>query len=196
MNTASITCLAGAFGAIGPAEWDRFTTGVLRARDHGASRSEVEEVLLQATLFFGFPRTVTAFETLQHCWPATTAPQQGALAPAEQAAAGRALFDAIYERNAPAVHGLLASFHPDFHAFVIESAYGRVLARPGLGPMVRELLAVAGLAALHQLPQLVAHARGALRFGAELDLVRDCMAAGGIVGAQAAGLLARISRAG
>lgn len=196
MNAASITCLADAFGAIGPAAWDRFTASVLRARDHGASRTEVEEALLQATLFFGFPRTVTAFEAMQRCWPATTAPQHGALPHAEQAAAGRALFDAIYERNASSVHGLLASFHPDFHAFVIESAYGRVLARPGLGPMVRELLAVAGLAALQQVPQLVAHARGALRFGAELDMVRDCMAAGGIAGAQAAELLARISRAG
>lgn len=196
MNAESILCLASAFGAIGPADWERFRAAVLRARELGASRAEVEEAVLQATLFFGFPRTVTAFETLHGCWPAAQAPQRGALPAAEQPGAGRALFDAIYDRNGPAVHGLLASFHPDFHDFVIESAYGRVLARPGLGPMVRELLAVAGLAALQQAPQLVAHARGALRFGATLDQVRDCMAAGGIGGAQAAELLARISRAG
>lgn len=196
MSAASILCLASAFAAIGPADWERFRAAVLRARELGAGRAEVEEAVLQATLFFGFPRTVTAFETLQECWPAPQAPQRGALPAADHAGAGRALFDAIYDRNAPMVHSLLASFHPDFHDFVIESAYGRVLARPGLEPMVRELLAVAGLAALQQAPQLVAHARGALRFGATLDQVRDCLAAGGIGEAQAEGLLARISRAG
>lgn len=196
MNAEWVACLASAFAAIGPADWERFRAAVLRARELDMPRAEAEEAVLQATLFFGFPRTVTAFETLQECWPAARAPQHGALPAAEQAGAGRALFDAIYDRNAHAVHGLLASFHPDFHDFVIESAYGRVLARPGLEPVVRELLAVAGLAALQQAPQLVAHARGALRFGATLDQVRDCMAAGGIRGAQADGLLARISRAG
>lgn len=196
MTPESILHLATAFAAIGPADWDGFGAAILRARSAGVSRSETEEALLQATLFFGFPRVVTAFEELQKDWPPHAAPQRGALDPAGQADAGRALFDAIYDRNAGAVHGLLESFHPDFHDFVIESAYGRVLARPGLGPMVRELLAVAGLASLRQEPQLVAHARGALRFGASLDQVRDCMAAGGLGGASAAALLARISRAG
>lgn len=196
MTPESILHLATAFAAIGPADWVAFGAAVLRARSAGASRTEVEEALLQATLFFGFPRVVTAFEVLQRDWPPPAPPRRGALPPPEQAVAGRALFDAIYDRNAGAVHGLLESFHPDFHDFVIESAYGRVLARPGLGPMTRELLAVAGLAALQQEPQLVAHARGALRFGATLDQVRDCMAAGGMGGAAGAALLARINRAG
>jgi len=188
--------LARLFATIGPADWTGFSAAATEAAGAGVGRSEVEEALLQATLFFGFPRVVTAFETLHRCWPMESAPRPGALPPGAQPEAGRALFDAIYERNAPAVHALLGSFHPDFHDFVVECAYGRVLARPGLDPMVRELLAVAGLAALQQVPQLVAHARGAVRFGATLSQVRDCMAAGGLEGAPAEELLARISRAG
>ncbi|MEY4672660.1 MAG: hypothetical protein RL148_444 [Planctomycetota bacterium] len=188
--------LARMFAAIGPADWTGFSAAAADAAAAGVHRSEAEEALLQATLFFGFPRVVTAFETLQRCWPQESAPGHGALPPGAQAGAGRALFDAIYDRNAPTVHALLQSFHPDFHEFVVECAYGRVLARPGLGPMVRELLAVAGLAALQQVPQLVAHARGAVRFGATLSQVRDCMAAGGVEGVPADELLSRISRAG
>lgn len=137
-----------------------------RGRDHGQPRADFEETLLQAVLFAGFPRVVSAFETLATAWPTTEPPTGGALPPADQAAAGNALFAAIYGRNTDAVHGMLRSFHGEFHDFVLEAAYGRILARPGLPPKERELLAVGVLAAQDQRRQFVAHARGAVNFGA------------------------------
>lgn len=138
-------------------------------------RQDFEETLLQAVLFAGFPRVVTAFETLAEAWPTTSAPTGGGLPVAEQAAAGQALFAAIYGRNETAVHGMLRGFHADFHDFVLEAAYGRVLSRPWLTPKVRELLAIGVLAAQDQLPQFVGHARGATHFGATPDELREVL---------------------
>ena len=142
-----------------------------RAAGVGLSRSELEETILQATLFFGFPRAVSAFEVLNERWPIDNPPSASGSSEPERMAAGRQLFASIYGRNDMAVRELLGSFHGEFHDFVLEAAYGRILSRPGLSPRTREILAVAALSQLNQWPQLVAHARGAMHFGAsELDL--------------------------
>jgi AhpD family alkylhydroperoxidase len=70
---------------------------------------------------------------------------------------------------------MLATFHGELHAFVLDVAYGRILSRPALPPRDRELLAVAALAALQQTPQLVAHGRGAIHFGADPAALREAL---------------------
>jgi 4-carboxymuconolactone decarboxylase len=152
----------------------------LQACAHAAAaralpRQDLEETLLQAVLFCGFPRVVTAFEQLNEAWPASTPPAGGGLPPAEQGPAGEALFARIYGRNTAAVHAMLKGCHRDFHDFVLEAAYGRVLTRPHLGPRVREVLAVAALAAQGQVRQFVAHARGALHFGSNKGELRETL---------------------
>jgi 4-carboxymuconolactone decarboxylase len=164
--------------AIGPADWALFDAVLAAARRELLGRGGFEEALLQATLFFGFPRLVSAFERLHAAWPADPPPAGGPTAGGEvpadrRAAEGRALFAAIYGRNDAAVRAHLRALHAEFHDFVLEAAYGRILARPGLPPRTRELLAVGALAALRQVPQLVAHARGALGFGAARGEVRE-----------------------
>ncbi len=157
------------------ADWDTVQAAAATGRQLGMPRSEFEEVLLQAVLFCGFPRVVTAFEQLAVVWPAERAPAGGALPVAEQAAAGRALFAAIYGRNDVAVRTMLQGYHQEFHDFVLEAAYGRILARPGLSPQIRELLATGVLAAMDQLRQFVAHARGALQFGSSRAELREVL---------------------
>ena len=55
----------------------------------------------------------------------------------------------------------------------------------------RELLAVGALAALGQIPQLVAHARGALRFGSTQAEVREAMQLSGLDATEAESALSR-----
>lgn len=148
---------------------------VARARADGLPRADLEETLLQGVLFHGFPRTVSAFGVLAELWPADRPPERGSLPRARWTEAGRELFDAIYARNAAEVHAMLKGFHPDLHDFVLESAYGRVLSRPGLLPRERELLAVGALAAMDQVPQMIAHARGARHFGATREELRETL---------------------
>ncbi|MCC6405679.1 MAG: carboxymuconolactone decarboxylase family protein [Planctomycetes bacterium] len=72
---------------------------------------------------------------------------------------------------------MLVAGHPDFAAFIEGHAYGRILARPGLEPSVRELLACAALAVLGQERQLASHVRGALRCGASSAAVLNTIEA-------------------
>ncbi len=134
------------------------------------------EAVLQTHLFAGFPRLVEAYGVLAEVGGL------GQLDPGEAAGEpdcpdrGRKLFDRIYGDVAGTVRETLEAHHADFAAWVEGHAYGRVLARPGLSPARRELLAVVCLTALGQDRQLMSHARGALRCGAsadELDGVLD-----------------------
>ena len=129
-------------------DWPRFEAAVSLAKELGHDRTLVTECLLQATLFFGFPRVVSAFERLTACWPSAPSPNDARVPEPDRPDRGRELFDAIYGSNAGAVHDMLASFHPEFHDFVLESAYGRILSRSPLTPRQRELCAVGALAAL------------------------------------------------
>ncbi len=156
-------------------DWSRLATVIRGAQARRCPRTALEEGFLQGILFYGFPRTITAFETLQREWPATGVSGGGALPTGEQPAAGRALFRAIYDRNADAVDAMLQGFHGELHDFVLDVAYGRILTRPALSARERELIAVAVLAAMDQTPQLVAHARGAMRFGADELAVREAL---------------------
>lgn len=187
-----LLCIAVA--AVAPADWDRFRAAMTAARDAAEPRAMFEEAMLQATLFFGFPRVVTAFEHLHEVWPPERAPSGGEVPPDERRSRGLALFASIYGKNDEAVRAKLASFHSAFHDFVLEAAYGRVLSRDGLDVRTRELIAVAALTALDQEPQLIAHARGALRFGADEAQVVEAMRCGGAAEDRCERLCQRITR--
>ena len=125
--TTEERALVVAKAAIANAQWDRFSAATSHAKDTEVPRARLEETLLQAVLFYGFPRVVSAFETLARAWPADEPPRGGALPQERQLAAGTELFDTIYDDNAEAVHQMLRSFHHEFHDFVLGAAYGRVL---------------------------------------------------------------------
>ncbi len=167
--------LVGAVVAIWRGDWPRLRDWFAAARGLDQPRQDVEEALLQAVLFCGFPRVVTAFEQLADVWPTATPPTGGAVPAAAQAAAGQALFATVYGSNTAAVDGLLRSFHADFHAFVLEAAYGRILARPHLPARSREILAVALLAAQDQPRQFAGHARGARHCGATMEELHEAL---------------------
>ena len=59
----------------------------------------------------------------------------------------------------------LAKFDPDFADYIIECAWGKILARPGLDTKRRELLSLAAVAVLGRLPEVRIHVNGALAVG-------------------------------
>ncbi len=130
------------------------------------------EAVLQSHLFAGFPRLVEAYEVIERAGGLGLLDADEVRREGDMSERGRELFDRIYAGDSAAVLARLESYHPDFAAWIAGHAYGRVLARPGLDARVRELCAVACLAALGQERQLASHARGALHCGAtraELD---------------------------
>lgn len=125
----------------------------------------VEEVLLQSHLFVGFP---IALEALVR-WRAVS----GAPAPAgleEDAAVwarrGAEVCERIYAANYPKLRANVTGVHPDFDRWMVEGGYGRVLGRPGLDLVTRELCVVALLAVWDAPRQLHSHLRGARNAGA------------------------------
>jgi len=147
-----------------------------RAAPPGEPDRRWREVLLQAHLFAGFPRVVEAASVLDEAGGlGTPAPDELLESRAEDG--GRALFDAIYAEQAPAVRAVLARGHPLLARWIAEHAYARVLARAGLSADRRELCAVAALAAQGQERQLASHARGAVRLGATPAEVRETLEA-------------------
>lgn len=126
----------------------------------------IEEALLQAYLFLGFPAAINAFAL----W------REGTAAPADEGGEdpdldtrrreGESRCRRIYGRAYERLRARMRELHPALDRWMIEEGYGKGLARPGLTPRERELCAVSLLAAGGFGPQLGAHARGALHVGA------------------------------
>lgn len=138
---------------------------IRRAAPPGEPDRAWRETVLQTHLFAGFPSVVEALRVLGRAG-GLGAPDPDELDVPDDAAAGPALFGAIYGDHAPSVRAQIADAHPLFERWVVDHAYGRVLARPGLPARTRELLATACLAAQGLDRQLASHVRGALAVGA------------------------------
>ncbi len=129
--------------------------------------TQFHEVALQSHLFCGFPRTLAALDVLRDA--GMTLKDPGLDAPAE--GQGAELFDKIYGDGAERVRTHLNDLSPDFAHWIAGHAYQTVLARPGLHPAEREMLAVVALAATGHDRQLASHVRGAVRCGASPEAV-------------------------
>jgi 4-carboxymuconolactone decarboxylase len=142
----------------------------------GEPDREWREALLQLHLFAGFPSVVEALRVLQQAGGLGQPGAAEAKWESDDFERGGELFAAIYGDNEAAVREQIAAGHPLFERWVLGHAYGRVLARDGLTPRMRELLAVACLSAQGLERQLASHVRGALALGASPEDVRETLA--------------------
>jgi 4-carboxymuconolactone decarboxylase len=157
----------------------------------GVPAVKLVEIARMAHLFGGFPRAIQGLKALERALAerGLAAPPDSEPGPRERSAErprGETLFRRIYGESSDTVIALLDATAPGYSSWVIEDAYGRVLARPGLEPFERELLAVAALAALRCPTQLESHARGARRLGASAAQV-DAMLASQATGSRKSG---------
>ncbi|NJK90159.1 MAG: carboxymuconolactone decarboxylase family protein [Myxococcales bacterium] len=166
----------------GPDAWRLFASWVdgddSRARSilragTGLEPLALREAALMVHLFAGFPRMLEAFATIEAQRPEWLVADVSELRPETSPpfAAGEETFGLVYGSTALAVRARLEKLHPEAAAWVLGHAYGRVLSRPGLSLLDRELLAVASLVVLRAESQLKSHVRGAIRCGASPDLV-------------------------
>lgn len=157
------------------------------ALDLGVPASALAEAALMTWLFGGFPRAIETFHSLSLAAGSGFEPPAGDTVPAERRIElGSALFAKIYGRNAAAVRQELARLAPELERAVVEDAYGRVLARPGLDAVTRELMAVTALAALDLPRQLRSHLKGALACGASRDEIMGMVELAALVAPSAA----------
>jgi 4-carboxymuconolactone decarboxylase len=134
------------------------------ARDE-ADAGAVEEVILQAHLFVGFPDALNALGLWREV---SGAPAPAPLHddPAAWAARGERVCAAVYGANYPRLRQNVRALHPDVDGWMVAGGYGRVIGRPGVDLATRELCIAALLAVWNVPRQLHSHLRGALNAGA------------------------------
>ncbi len=186
-DLASILAPIAAAAAIG--RRDRLDAALDAALRSSCPRDAIREALLLVAPFAGFPRTLDALAAWRAArdragdsyaaQPEPGLPEDDATLRATLRRRGRAFFDRVYGRHAERVIERLLDLDPELPHWVLEDAYGRVLARGGLDAAVREALAVVMLAALALRNQLGGHVRGALACGAEASCIRAAIDAAG-----------------
>lgn len=151
---------------------------------------QVEEVLLQAYLFLGFPAVLDAFGAWRERvpGPGNESPEGGEDAGGSPGHAedelgewmrrGRSLCRRVYGDAYEGLRRNVGRLHPSLDRWMILEGYGKVLSRPHLDPGIRELCIVAVLAASSREPQLHSHLRGALRVGASPAEVTEALEEG------------------
>ncbi len=156
-------------------------TALREARTAGARRKAAEESALMLMLYAGYPGALEGLRVLNTAWPGRARRSREGAPPAWRkrgAALCRRVYGPAYAKLIPAVTAL----HPDLAVWMEEHGYGRVLARPGLSVVARELITVAALASLGWERQLVSHVLGARRVGASEAAVAAALEAGEAAG--------------
>jgi len=171
--------------ALATGDWTRRDDALRRALA-AAPPHAVEETILQSHLFLGYPTTLNALTAWREI--SGLEPARAAEASDESwAERGERVCEAVYAGQYGALRANVRRLHPDLERWMLEDGYGRVIGRPGLPLLERELCIVALLAVVDAPRQLYAHLRGALNVGAmeeEVSAALEVAAAAG--GAQAA----------
>jgi 4-carboxymuconolactone decarboxylase len=153
--------------------------GALRA---GATETEIKEVLLQMTVYAGYPKTLTAVTAAQQVFTdlkqrgmpaASPQPELESRQQAESNEArygrGLAALNQISKSSGEAIVKSFEDIAPDLGRYILEFSYGDVFSRPNLDLKTRELATVGALTGLNttasELP-LKVHINGALNVGA------------------------------
>lgn len=139
----------------------------------------VEECILQSYLFAGFPRALNAMREWRRISGVSAPSPETVEAPSPERwrDQGEATCAIVYGKFYDKLRVNIAGLHPALDEWMILEGYGKVLSRPGMDLMLRELCIVAACVASGQDRQLHSHLHGALNAGASADQVNDCLAA-------------------
>ncbi len=142
---------------------------------------ETEETLLQSYLFAGFPRGLNAMREWRKA-SGRKAPAHDEGAEHEERAGqwraeGEETCAYVYGEMYDKLRVNIAELHPALDAWMVVEGYGKVLSRPGLDLVRRELCIVAVCAVAKQDRQLQSHLHGALNVGATQEQIAGALAA-------------------
>lgn len=159
----STAALVAVSAALAGGDRDRLDAA-LQDASRLAEPLEVEEALLQAYLFLGYPAALRGLAAWRRVsGRAAPAPRRDE---AEWEARGASTCATVYGGQYERLRGNVARLHADVERWMIMEGYGKVLGRPGLELKRRELCIIALLAPQDAAPQLYSHLRGALNAGA------------------------------
>ncbi|MCC7105449.1 MAG: carboxymuconolactone decarboxylase family protein [Chloroflexi bacterium] len=156
-------------------------THLLNGYAYGATKEQLLEAVLQSVTYGGFPSALASIRTYADVFPdmrkKDRTPPPAVDPPATEATIYNEAFETSSKIRGAEVtqtsfDGLKAIDPAMFLAFQ-RLVYRGLYARTVLEPKVRQFVAVACCTVKNALPQLVTHARGALRLGAKREEVRE-----------------------
>lgn len=138
----------------------------LRAAKDVAPVVAIEETLLQSYLFLGYPAALRGLAAWRRV---SELPALGAAAKDDRdwEKRGRETCALVYGGQYEKLRANIAALHPDMERWMVVEGYGKVLSRPGLDLVTRELCIVALLGPQDAGPQIYSHLRGALNAGGD-----------------------------
>jgi 4-carboxymuconolactone decarboxylase len=138
----------------------------------------MDELLLQSVLMVGYPRALVAAGVWRRVSgiPAPATDQSFAESGEWWRQRGEQTCGVVYGGNYQRLRENVRALHPALDAWMVTEGYGRVLSRPGLDLMRRELCTIAQIAVLCSPHQLHSHMRGALHAGATPAMVAAVLA--------------------
>lgn len=151
---------------------------------NGVTREELIEVLIQLSVYRGFPAALNAFAVARETFADTTVATPAAFttASAETRVArldrGRATLAKTSGASGDAVVRSFDDIAPDLGRMIVEHSYGEVFARAGIDMKTRELTACAALAAVGSKTTetpLRVHINAALNVGATQEEVLETL---------------------
>ena len=163
--------LVGVSAAIAVADWASVQTDLNSLASTIGDKCAVEEVILQTYLFAGFPAALTAarmWRRIVGMEPIESDPLAMPVGLDEWEARGEIVCRAVYGSAYDKLRANVAAIHPALDRWMVMEGYGKVLGRPGLDLMYRELCIVGLLTAGRWEEQLYSHLRGALLAGAPI----------------------------
>ncbi|MFZ1684235.1 MAG: carboxymuconolactone decarboxylase family protein [Candidatus Zixiibacteriota bacterium] len=151
------------------------TSAVHLGQRQSIERSLFYEIVLQSYLFLGFPRMLIASDHLNRTMPAEKRRSELEMVSEQESkhwyVNGLALCRKIYGSAFDALRTRVEGVSPEIFRWMIIEGYGKVLSRPGLGLIERELVNVAFLMIENRDQQLHSHMRGSLNVGATPELL-------------------------
>lgn len=174
-SDASARSLALYSAAVAVADDDILSEALAVAERSGLTKEALYEVVLQSYLFLGFPRMLSAAESLGSHFPEVVADPQFESISSEESKTwflnGLSLCRQVYGPDFPPLQAKVESFAPEVFRWMIIEGYGKVLSRPGLSIKDRELSIIAFLLVENRPKQLFSHIKGALNVGVSPSLV-------------------------
>lgn len=155
------------------------------ALNAGCSIAEVQEVLLQMSVYSGFPSAVNGMNALKEVLQKRK--ENGKKDPEgvnqktkipkgkTRLDVGISQLDKLKAVDLEKLQQAYKHVSPDFIQYVLEYGFADILARPGLDYKTREMATIAALTALGVTDQLKLHIRGAINLGASKEDIAEIM---------------------
>lgn len=155
------------------------------ALDSGVTREEIIEMLIQLSVYCGFPSALNAFSVAKEVFSTQTVSTEISAFPPDETQSrmrrlerGRSTLAQTSGASGDAVVSSFDDVAPDLGRMIVEHSYGEIFSRDGIDLKTRELTACAALAAVGTLTAEVplrVHINAALNVGASREEIIETL---------------------